>query len=416
MFTRAITPRIELALSDTPVVLVVGPRQSGKTTLVRQLAGTDMQYMTLDDAATRQSAADDPAGFIRNLNRAVIDEVQRVPELLLAIKKTVDEDRRPGRFLLTGSADLMTLPRVADSLAGRMETKRLLPLSQSEIESSAGNWIDSVFAGTIPAVTHLSLGAALMSRVLKGGYPEAISRADEDRRIQWAQTYLDAIIARDVTEIAQVDKLNQMPRLFKALGHTAGQMSNYAKLGGQVGLDSKTTNRYVGIFEQLYLIARVPVWAANHLNPGQVSAVKTPKLQFIDSGLLAATLGFTFEESERDKTRFGALLETFVYNELLKFSSSSIWRYELLYYRDVKGTEVDIVIENAAGDVVGVEVKSSATLRTKDFDGLKKFAALAGKRFKLGVLLYDGDQTLPFGDGIWAVPISTLWSDQTISG
>jgi hypothetical protein len=233
MFTRAITPRIELALSDTPVVLVVGPRQSGKTTLVRQLAGTDLQYMTLDDAATRQSAADDPAGFIRNLNRAVIDEVQRVPELLLAIKKTVDEDRRPGRFLLTGSADLMTLPRVADSLAGRMETKRLLPLSQSEIESSAGNWIDSVFAGTIPAVTHLSLGAALMSRVLKGGYPEAISRADEDRRIQWAQTYLDAIIARDVTEIAQVDKLNQMPRLFKALGHTAGQMSNYAKLGGQ---------------------------------------------------------------------------------------------------------------------------------------------------------------------------------------
>ena len=416
MFTRAITPRIELALSDTPVVLVMGPPQSGKTTLVGQLAGSGMQYITLDDGVTRQSVRRDPAGFIKNLDRAIIEDVQRasehLPALLLAIKKTVDEDRRPGRFLLTGSADLMTLPRVADSLAGRMETKRLLPLSQAEIESSAGNWIDSIFAGTIPSVTHLSLGVDLMSRVLKGGYPEAVSRAREDRRIQWAQTYLDAIIARDVVEIAQVDKLNQMPSLFKALAHTAGQMSNYAKLGGQVGLDSKTTNRYVGVFEQLYLIARVPVWAANHLN----RVVKTPKLQFIDSGLLAATSGFTAQEAHSDKTRFGALLETFVYSELLKFASSSTKRYQLLYYRDVTGTEVDIVIENAAGDVVAVEVKSSATLRTKDFSGLKKFAALAGKRFKLGVLFYDGDQTLPFGDDIWAVPISTLWSDQASSG
>ena len=186
MFTRAIAPRIELALSDTPVVLVVGPRQAGKTTLVRQLAGSDIQYITLDDAATRQSAEGDPAGFIRNLDRAVIDEVQRAPELLLAIKKTVDEDRRPGRFLLTGSADLMTLPRVADSLAGRMETKLLLPLSQAEMESSTGNWIDSVFAGVIPSVTRESLGQDLMSRVLKGGYPEAVSRINEDRRIEWA--------------------------------------------------------------------------------------------------------------------------------------------------------------------------------------------------------------------------------------
>lgn len=406
MFARALTPRIELALTDTPVVLVVGPRQAGKTTLVRQLAGSGMQYITLDDAAARQSAEDDPAGFIRNLDRAVIDEVQRAPELLLAIKKTVDEDRRPGRFLLTGSADLMTLPRVADSLAGRMETKLLLPLSQAEMESSTGNWIDSVFAGVIPSVTRESLGQDLMSRVLKGGYPEAVSRINEDRRIEWAQGYLNAIIARDVVEIAQVDKLYQMPQLFKAMGHTAGQMSNYTKLGGQVGLDSKTTNRYVGIFEQLYLIARVPVWAANHVN----RVVKTPKLQFIDSGLLAATLGFTAQEAERDRTRFGALLETFVYNELLKFASSATRRYQLLYYRDVTGTEVDMVIESAAGDVVGVEVKSSATPRVKDFAGLEKFAALAGERFKLGVLFYDGDQTLPFGDRLWAVPISTLWS------
>lgn len=407
MFARKITPRIELALSDTPVVLVVGPRQVGKTTLVRQLARPGMQYITLDDEATRLSVTDDPVGLIRGLDRAVIDEVQRVPELLLAIKKTVDEDRRPGRFLLTGSANLMTLPNVADSLAGRMETQQLLPLSQAEIESSPTNWIQAIFAGNIPTVTNLAVGADLVKRVLKGGYPEAIARADDQRRMQWAHAYIDSILARDVSDIAQVDKLDKMPRLFEALAHTAGQISNYTKLGGQVGLDSKTASRYVGIFEQLYLIRRVPVWATNRLN----RVVKTPKLQFIDSGLLAAVIELGHEELARDRTRFGALLETFVYAELLKHANSAKNRYRLFFYRDVNGREVDIVLENAAGDVVAVEVKASATVRRKDLQGLRKFAALAGHRFKLGVLLYDGDQTLPFGDGVWAAPISTLWGD-----
>ena len=410
MFSRAIAPRIEVALSDTPVVLVVGPRQAGKTTLVRQLAKPDMQYITLDDEATRLSVQDDPVGLIRGLDRAVIDEVQRVPELLLAIKKTVDEDRRPGRFLLTGSANLMTLPKVADSLAGRMETQQLLPLSQAEIHQSESqappsNWVQAAFAEKILAVTDLAVGSNLLGRVMKGGYPEALARGDDDRRAQWARAYIDSILVRDVADLAQVDKLDKMPRLLEAMSHTAGQMSNYSKLGGQVGLDTKTANRYVGIFEQLYLVRRVPVWAANRLN----RVVKTPKLQFIDSGLLAAVAELTADELARDRTRFGALLETFVYSELLKHANSSSKRYRLFYYRDVAGTEVDIVIENAAGDVVGVEVKSAATVRSKDLDGLRKFAEIAGDRFKLGVLLYDGDQTLPFGGGIWAAPISTLW-------
>ncbi|UOD51387.1 ATP-binding protein [Orrella daihaiensis] len=410
MFTRAITPRIEAALSDTPVVLLLGPRQAGKTTLVRQLARADMQYITLDDETTRLSVQDDPVGLIRSLDRAVIDEVQRVPELVLAIKKAVDEDRRPGRFLLTGSANLMTLPTVADSLAGRMETQQLLPLSQAEIRQHGDqlpfdNWVQSAFSGKVLESTDLVLGQQLADLVIKGGYPEALTRGNDDRRAQWARAYIDSILVRDVADLAQVDKLDKMPRLFEALAHTAGQMTNYAKLGGQVGLDTKTANRYVGIFEQLYLISRVPVWAVNRLN----RVVKTPKLQFIDSGLLAAISEFGHEELARDKTRFGALLETFVYSELLKHVNSSSRRYRLFYYRDVTGTEVDIVIENAAAEVIGIEVKASATVRRKDLDGLRKFAAIAGDRFKLGVLLYDGDQTLPFGDGIWAAPISTLW-------
>jgi predicted AAA+ superfamily ATPase len=225
--------------------------------------------------------------------------------------------------------------------------------------------------------------------------------------VQWAQSYIDSILVRDVADLSQVDKLDQMPRLFEALAHTAGQMSNYTKLGGQVGLDSKTASRYVGIFEQLYLIQRVAVWSANALN----RVVKTPKLQFLDSGLLAAACGLGHDAIERDKTKFGALLETFVYAELLKCIHGLPQRYRILYYRDLSGTEVDFVLENSAGEVVGVEVKASATVRRNDLKGLKKLAELAGERFKLGVLLYDGDQTVPLGDGIWAAPISTLWGN-----
>ncbi len=407
MFARTVTPCIEVAWSDTPVVLVVGPWQVGKTTLVRQLAGSDMQYITLDDEATRLSAQDDPVGLVRGLDRAVIDEVQRVPELLLAIKKTVDEDRRPGRFLLTGSASIMTLPKVADSLAGRMQTQLLLPLSQAEIESSTGNWVQAAFSGKLLTITSPSVGFDLVQRVLKGGYPEVLTRATEERRVQWAQSYIDSILVRDVADLSQVDKLDKMPRLFEALAHTAGQMSNYAKLASQVGLDGKTASRYVGIFEQLYLIDRVPVWAANPLS----RAVKTPKLQFLDSGLLAAASGLGHDAIARDKTKFGALLETFVYAELLKCIHGCSGRYRILYYRDLSGTEVDFVLENSAGEVVGVVVKASATVRRNDLKGLKKLAELAGERFKLGVLLYDGDQTVPLGDGIWAAPISTLWGN-----
>lgn len=416
MFTRALAPQIKVALSDTPVVLVVGPRQAGKTTLVRQLASRDMQYITLDDETARETAQDDPVGLVRRLDRAVIDEVQRAPGLLLAIKQAVDEDRRPGRFLLTGSANLMTLPQVADSLADRMETQLLLPLSQAEIESSPINWVQSVFEGRIPDVKQLAVGQDLEQRVLKGGYPEALSRQLVTRRVRWAEEYVGAMVARDVRDIAQVDKLDQLPRLLDALAHTAGQMSNYTKLGAQVGLDTKTASRYVAIFEQLYLLNRVPVWAHNQLN----RVVKTPKLQFLDSGLLAAFSGLGPEKVANDRTRFGALLETFVYSELLKHVASAPQRYRLLYYRETSGTEVDIIIENAAGEVVAVEVKATATVRRKDLKGLQRFAQLAGDRFKLGILLYDGDQKIPMptgsdqaaedlGAGIWAVPISTLW-------
>jgi len=404
-YPRKIGPRIADAMADTPVVLLAGPRQAGKTTLVRQLSGSGARYLTLDDELALMSAKEDPVGMIRSLDRAVIDEIQRAPSLLLAIKKSVDEDRRPGRFLLTGSANLMALPTVADSLAGRMETLLLLPLSQSEIEGQSTNWLDSVFAGQIPRPGTKALGSDLVDRVLSGGYPEAIFRSTPRRRIAWARQYIDALIQRDVRDVSGIEKLDQLPRFLRALAQTAGQMCNYSQLGGQVGLDSKTAAKYLGVFEQMYLLKRVDVWARNRLN----RVVKTPKLQFIDSGLLAALIELTAEEVERDRSRFGNVLESFVYGELLKATSTADGEYALMYYRDADKVEVDMVIENAAGQLVGVEVKASATVKESDLKGLRKLASLAGDQFKMGILLYDGDETMPLGDNIWAAPMATLW-------
>jgi predicted AAA+ superfamily ATPase len=369
------------------------------------MAEQGLRYLTLDDELTLLSAREDPVGMIRSLDRAVIDEIQRAPQLLLAIKKSVDEDRRPGRFLLTGSANLMALPTVADSLAGRMETLSLLPLSQSEMHANATNWIDAAFAGRLLKVDTPLLGEALVEAVLRGGYPEAISRTTARRRTTWARQYIESIIQRDIRDVASIEKLDQLPRLLRGLAQMAGQMCNYTQLGGQVGLDGKTTARYVGVFEQMYLLKRVDVWARNRLN----RVVKTPKLQFIDSGLLATLVDLGTTEVQQDRSRFGNVLETFVYGELLKHTTTAEGDYRLLYYRDADKYEVDVVIENAAGQLVGVEVKASATVKPSDLRGLKKLASVAGDQFKMGVLLYDGTETMPLGDGFWAAPLSSLW-------
>lgn len=408
MYARLIKPQLLESQEDTPVTLVVGPRQAGKTTLVKEIvAEQKSKYLTLDDQVTLLSAKTDPVGMIRDLDRVVIDEIQRAPELLLAIKKSVDEDRRPGRFLLTGSANLMALPKVADSLAGRMETLLLLPLSQSELEQKTTNWIDNVFKGRILKCTQPSEGIKLVERVLKGGYPEAVARKTSKRREKWALQYVNAIIQRDVRDIANIEKLDQLPRFLSALCATVGQMTNYTKLGGQVGIDSKTASKYIGIFEQMYLLKRLPAWSNNKLN----RVVKTPKIQFLDSGLLSTLINLNTDEIQKDKTRFGNALETFVYSELLKHTTNAEGAYQIMYYRDADKVEVDFVVENSLGHIVAIEVKASATVNEKDLKGLKKLSNLIGEQCRAGILLYDGIETMPLGNNIWAVPLSSLWAE-----
>lgn len=405
LYSRLLETRIVEAMADTPVVLMAGPRQAGKTTLAREIAQRGMDYLTLDDELSLLAAKEDPVGLIRERDRLVIDEVQRAPDLLLAIKRAVDQDRRPGRFLLTGSANLMALPKVADSLAGRMEILRLLPLSQSEIFGNRDNWIDAIFADRILDVTHALNGSDLIETVLKGGYPEVIRRNTLRRRTAWARQYIDALIQRDVRDIADIDKLNEMPVLLRALAQTAGQICNYSQLGSELGLDHKSVARYVGVLENMFLLTRVAPYARNRLS----RVVKSPKIQFVDAGLSATLSDLTPEVAKSDRSRFGPVLESFVYGELLKHSAHAEGDYEIYFYRDRDKFEVDFVIENAAREVVGVEVKSTATVRSTDLRGLKRLAAALGSQFRAGVVLYDGTERLPLGDGLWAAPLSALW-------
>ena len=406
MYPRFAKTRIEDALSDTRVVLISGPRQSGKTTLATEIASDKVPFLTLDDATVLQSAIDDPVGFVRGLDRAVIDEIQRAPDLLLAIKKTVDDDKRAGRFLLTGSANLMTIPKVADSLAGRMEIVRLLPLSQTEILETKSGFIDRAFEALTPVVDKQVIGDELVETVLSGGYPEALGRKRWGRKQDWYHDYLDAIVQRDVRDVAQIEQLAIMPKLLAVLAEHSGQLVNYSGIGAAVGLNHVTTQKYVRVFESLFLVHSLQPWFTNRLK----RLTKSPKLHFLDAGLLSAMRSVTPDTVKKDKTPFGSILETFVFSELRKIATWSEQRCTFSHFRDKDRNEVDIVLENRRGEIVGIEVKSSATVTSSDFSGMRRLAQACGDKFTQGLVLYDHDQVVPFAGNMFAAPISSLWA------
>jgi hypothetical protein len=406
MFERFVERRVEEALEYTPVVLIVGPRRAGKTTLVRKMGGADRTYRSLDDQTVLEAAKSDPAGFIRGLDRAIIDEIQRVPDLLLAIKKTVDEDDRPGRFLLTGSANVLTLPRVADSLAGWMETIRMLPLAQAEIGNRAPTFLERLFEGQLQNQKDAIVGDDLIQAVLRGGFPEAIGRESERRRQDWARSYLTSILTRDLRDIAEIEKLTELPKFVRLLAEHSGQLVNYSQLAGGINVNQRTAHRYVGLLEQIFLITTLQPWFSNTLK----RIVKTPKLHFLDSGLLLVARGLTFDRIKADRGALGALLESFVFSEVLKLMTASDLRLTPHHFRDRDAREVDIVLERDDGMVVGIEVKASATVKASDFSGLRALADACGDRFAFGAVLYDSSDVVPFGDKLTAAPLSCLWA------
>ena len=400
------------ALSDSPAVLVHGPRQCGKTTLVR-LVGDSLgyDYVSFDDDVARAAAAADPAGFVSGLpEKATIDEVQRVPALFAALKQEIDRRRVPGRFLLTGSSQVLLLPSLSDSLAGRMEILRLHPLSQNELHGGVPNFLDDLFGGTFRTATANRLGGELAERIVAGGYPAALERPTARRRANWYRNFVEAQLQRDVRDMSRISALDVLPRLLGAAAAQTSRLYNLSDLAAPFQLSRPTIGDYVGLLERLFLVERLLPWHNNRLS----RLVKTPKLHIGDTGLGCALLGIGPSGLAQDRTFFGQLLETFVFQELRRQSICQEQPLSFYHYRDKDQVEVDIVIERGASAVAGIEVKASATVTTSDFRGLHKLKKATGGRFASGVVLYDGEITSSFGDGMFAVPIRAMCEGRAV--
>ncbi|PKL95275.1 MAG: AAA family ATPase [Gammaproteobacteria bacterium HGW-Gammaproteobacteria-8] len=405
---RHLTPMLQEALADTPVVCLLGPRQCGKSTLARH-CDPERTYINLDDRNYLELALRDPEGFIDGLpDRVAIDEIQRVPELTLAIKRNVDSSRRPGRFLLTGSANLLQLPRLADSLAGRMECLYLHPLTEAEKHGAPGKFLDDWLKGNLPTKLSPSRPASastLPHRLVAGGYPDALTRNPKRAR-RWQHQYLQSIIERDIHDVADIRDGQEVARLLEYLSHQTASLLNVSALANALGHTRPTIERYLGVLEKLFLIRRLPAWHSNRSK----RLVKAAKIHVCDSGLAAALADLNPEQWNSERTRFGHLLESFVVQQVVAAGGWHDSAPRFSHYRDKDQQEVDLVME-LGGKVWGIEVKAAATIQPRDGRGLMRLAETAGRSFAGGLVLYDGNATLPVdpASNIYAAPLGQLW-------
>ena len=390
--------------------MLVGPRQAGKSTLVQSLAAGPhpARYLSLDDLRTLDAARRDPVGFIEDSEEPlVIDEIQRAPELLLPIKAAIDRDRRPGRFILTGSAQVMLLPKVSESLAGRVEVHTLWPFSQAEIEGVAGRIVELLLDGSSqPLVAPAIPRRELLDRIMRGGFPEAVAR-EADRRDDWLASYLTAIVQRDLRDLANIERLSEIPAVLASLASRVRAPLNKTEVSSSVGIPRTSLDRYLTLLEHVFLIRRLPAWHTNRIK----QIAKAPKFLLSDSALLAHLLRADERRLAEDDSLLGVVAECFVGMELAKQLAATKARASLLHMRTARGSEVDFVIEGADGRLAGIEVKVSATVRGEDFRHLATLRdRLGDERFVRGVVLYTGGERLSFGDRLEAWPLTMLWS------
>jgi len=406
-YPRWVEPRLVEALEDSPVVLIHGPRQCGKTTLAQEVGRRRRYaYQTFDDEVVRNAAVADPIGFVAGLpRRTILDEVQRVPTLFTALKSAVDRDRTPGRFLLTGSANVLLVPRLADSLAGRMQIERLHPLAQGELVRCAPAFLDALFARRFPVRRAERLAGNLAARLAAGGYPAALRRPAGRRRTAWYRDYLEALVQRDVMDLSRIRSLEALPRLLALAGLQTARLLNVSELAAPFQVSRPTIMDYLTLLERVFLLDKLPAWHGNRLK----RLVRTPKLHVGDTGLACALLGVKAASLTADRPLLGQLLETFVYQELRRQASGHEEAHAFFHFRDKDGAEVDLVLERGAREVAGVEVKASATVTSSDFRGLRRLREAAGRRFAGGAVLYDGETCASFGEGMFAVPVRMLW-------
>jgi predicted AAA+ superfamily ATPase len=408
LYERRIRQLVVEALHDTRIVFVAGARQVGKTTLTSDITRTDFPVpsYTLDDGPTREAAVRDPAGFVAALGRpAFIDEIQRAPGLLLELKKAVDADTAPGRFLITGSANVLASQRIRDALPGRIDRVPMSPLAQTEIQGGELNVVDELLAGRPPLVTGAVVGHAAFSSVaVEGGYPEARLRPAGRRRTRWFSNYVDGTLDRDLREIADARRIDDVGRLLRLLATQSANLLNYRAVAQRLELDPKTVKAYVALLEQMFLVRRLPAW-----RPGLgARESSTPKIYVCDSGLLAYLLGADERRCETDDQVTGKICETFVAAELLKHASWAQDEVRVYHYQRDR-EDVDLVIENRRGEIAAVEVKARATLGPKDWRWLGKLRDARRAQFTSGIVVYSGEQTIPLGDRLWAVPYAGLW-------
>jgi predicted AAA+ superfamily ATPase len=412
LLSRHVESRVLRALHDTRVVAITGARQTGKTTLARAIAGGLGQttFLSFDDAITRTAAALDPEGVVSDRRGLlVIDEVQRVPEVLLAIKAAVDVDQAPGRFLLTGSTDLLSVRGLADTLAGRIELVDLHPFSQGEIEGRREGFVDAVLGGKVTGGMESGASKAeYVRRACRGGFPEVVRRQNDDRRHRWFDSYLRTVTDRETRSVAEVDRVRDLPRVVRLLAARQGSPLNVAALARDAALPERTLHRYVDLLEAVFLIDRLRSWGPNLTS----REARQPKIHITDAGLAAHLRGANATRLSRPETSLGdegPLLEGFVAEELRRQLSWSHERAELMHYRDRDGREVDLILESPDGRIAAIEVKSSGTVRERDFSALSFLRERLGDRLVSGVVLHTGPAGLTFGRGLAALPIAALW-------
>lgn len=403
---------VEEALADTRVVLLLGARQVGKSTLANEVAAGRGAAgpITLDDATTRAAADADPSGFVASLARPVVlDEVQRSEPLLLAIKEAVDRDTSPGQFLLTGSANILTAPKIHDALTGRTEIIRLWPFSQGEIERSRANLVDRLFEGRVPSISGATVGRdAFVERAVRGGYPEAYGRAQR-RRERWFESYIESLVVRDLRDLADIRKIEAIPGLLRLIAGQAAGLFKAETMSNAMDISTKTVQSYTELLETVFLVRRVTAWRAN-IGGREVT---TPKIYVVDSGLLAYLLGANESRAASDDQVTGKLFENFVAMEiarLVDWAGTSVTQY---HYRDRSaGDEIDVVLESRAGELVCVECKAAATVRHADYRAMAKMRDARGDQFAAGAVIYTGAETKALTEKIWAVPVSALWRSE----
>ncbi len=409
MYRRFVSSRIGEALGDTPVVMLIGARQTGKTTLVRDMG----LYRSFDDPLTLASASSDPVGFLASLVRLkrapiVLDEVQHVPDLFPAIKMIVDADRAPGRFVLTGSAQVLLLPKISESLAGRMEVLRLWPLSQAEIAGSSVNLVDALGGDSFEPLAPGSdapVGVEdILLRAMIGGYPDSVVRTSSRRRDAWFDAYVTTMLQRDIRALASIEAINSMAQLLALLASLTATPVNLASVSRDLGLPYTTLQRYLALLQMTMLVEAIPAWSSSAAH----QSARAPKLVLTDSGLAARLARIGISGLERDTVMAGRLVETFVITELLKLAGSGETQPHVYHWRSHRKREVDVVLDYGER-VVGIEIKSSETVRSDDFAGMQCLREIVTPRPFRGIVAYAGDRATPFGPDIWAVPIASLW-------